>query len=290
MPLPHLLSVPEMAITSFERAHGMRVTIHDLAGELAPFLAAGRMWHRLPACDTVKELGHDAACVAFDVDRVRADLASLPDGRVHVCHAGFVECVVPGFQRGVLAWVLFAGIRRPGRHLAMAAPAPVTTALTWARSARLPPTIDDGDAWVVLEGLRQLQARLRTWVDRHARAADGAGPAAAPGDRHLLRREIVLRAIAENHRQPFPLAALADGLGLSRGRACREVRRLFGVGFQQLLLRERVRTAEHLLRHTDEPLEQVARRSGFGDASMLYRAFRAAFGISPGRYRSIPKV
>ncbi|MBA3848044.1 MAG: helix-turn-helix domain-containing protein [Planctomycetes bacterium] len=68
------------------------------------------------------------------------------------------------------------------------------------------------------------------------------------------------------------------------------MRRLFGVGFQELLLRERVRTAEHLLRHTDEPLERIARRSGFGDASMLYRAFRAAFGVSPGRYRRIPKV
>lgn len=46
-----------------------------------------------------------------------------------------------------------------------------------------------------------------------------------------------------------------------------------------------VRMADELLRYTDMPLDEVARRSGFGTQLNLYYGIKRQFDTSPGRHR-----
>jgi hypothetical protein len=158
-----LATIPEQALTAFEELHRLQVTVHDLDGSLWPFLSPQRLMHRHPLCTAVK-VHHGAACVRFGVDELRKDINRFADGRVQVCHAGLVEFVVPVFSEGQLAWVLFAGLRTPGRRLndAVTDTTPPPRPLPWKRDAELPAPIDDAEAALLLEALRQLGARFRS--------------------------------------------------------------------------------------------------------------------------------
>ena len=48
-----------------------------------------------------------------------------------------------------------------------------------------------------------------------------------------------------------------------------------------------MRLAQELLETTDEPVEWIARRAGFGDATNLRRNFRRIAGVSPRSYRHV---
>lgn len=50
--------------------------------------------------------------------------------------------------------------------------------------------------------------------------------------------------------------------------------------------RRRLDEARRLLELTDYPIEQIARKVGFGGAATLRQNFKAAFGIAPAAYRS----
>lgn len=52
------------------------------------------------------------------------------------------------------------------------------------------------------------------------------------------------------------------------------------------ILRTRLERADHLLRETSLPMEQVAEHSGYADTKTFYRNFRAAFGCTPGERRN----
>jgi transcriptional regulator GlxA family with amidase domain len=47
----------------------------------------------------------------------------------------------------------------------------------------------------------------------------------------------------------------------------------------------RLETARRLILQTDLPLPDVAARCGFSSQSILGRAFKAAYGEAPGRFR-----
>jgi transcriptional regulator GlxA family with amidase domain len=62
----------------------------------------------------------------------------------------------------------------------------------------------------------------------------------------------------------------ADGVGVAPGHYVRQIR---------------VTAARRKLEQTDLPLQQVARRCGFGTPESLRRGFIAALGVTPGAYR-----
>jgi AraC family transcriptional regulator, transcriptional activator FtrA len=53
----------------------------------------------------------------------------------------------------------------------------------------------------------------------------------------------------------------------------------------QWLVRQRVLLAQRLLETTDEPVERVAERCGFGSAAGLRQHFRRSLSTSPLAYR-----
>jgi len=81
------------------------------------------------------------------------------------------------------------------------------------------------------------------------------------------------------------LADLARECGLSGSHFARSFKVSFGVSSHRWLTHLRVEHAKELMRHTREPLGQIARRAGFGDQPAFTRTFQRIVGVSPGRWR-----
>jgi hypothetical protein len=194
--------VPERAILAWEKAHGLRITVHDLRGSLWPFLEPERFQHTQAICQAVKLMGRDRSCVFWEINRLRRDVAAFPKGRVQVCHAGLVEWIVPVFGDEKLEWVLFAGVRRvaPGLSAIYDEHMPLPAEMWRDARHQLPPVANE-EAEELLEHLRQLAARLRLWHLEN----ETSGKALLAGNRPLradnvaARRTSILRFVAMYH-------------------------------------------------------------------------------------------
>jgi len=279
------LDIPEKAVLAFENITGLTVTVHDKLRVLWPFLAPNRFYHRHAFCQAVKTATKES-CYAFEVDDLPEILEAQPEGRVHVCPAGGVECTVPVFWRRRLIAVLFAGIRRPGRALQCAVREPLSPRAVAAAPVLTLAAVAEHEAQLHLELLRQLGARIREWyVEYERRGGDPFGFAAGPAP-EPDRRVVILRYVRTQHTKPdVSLGSLAGVLGLSPDRTAHVVKELCKQTFLQLLTECRVRTAASWLRHSSGSVLDIALRSGFGDVSHFHRVFKRQMGVTPHGYR-----
>jgi AraC family transcriptional regulator len=104
-----------------------------------------------------------------------------------------------------------------------------------------------------------------------------------PLPRWLLLAERCLRERLE-HR--WSLTELAAEAGVSPVRLSRGFRRSYGESVGDRLRRLRLEAARDRLRQPASDLAAVALDCGFADQSHLTRAFRAAFGVTPGAFRA----
>ncbi|MEU1529016.1 SpoIIE family protein phosphatase [Streptomyces fagopyri] len=95
----------------------------------------------------------------------------------------------------------------------------------------------------------------------------------------------VLDRVAADPRGDHSLQALADTAALSSRHLTRLFRSEVGTTAGEYVKRIRLEAAQALLEGGDEPLDTVARRSGFRTEETMRRAFRNQFGVSPGTYR-----
>lgn len=94
------------------------------------------------------------------------------------------------------------------------------------------------------------------------------------------------RAWALQHLdRPLPLEELARHAGMSVRTLTRRFRQEAGMTPGDWLVRQRVEHARHLLETSDLPIDQLARRGGFGSPASFRRHFHAAIGVSPQAYR-----
>lgn len=281
---PDLLETPEWAIAVFEDLTGLRVAIHDLAGDLWPFLPPERFRHSSACCAAVKAR-HDWACVDFEITRLHRDILRTPEGRFHTCHAGFMEWALPVIAKDRLAWILFAGQARAAgafQHLLH----DIRRTTSQAPRAATLPAVNESRADVILEALRQLRTRLLEWhgeasaLSRHAPGSP-SGPARELADRRALIQGILYRG----HTEQGSLADLARALHLGESRTSHLVKELFGCSYVQLLTRLRLRTAARLLRESSLSILEVCHGSGFQDLSHFHRSFQKRFSTTPLNYR-----
>jgi AraC-like DNA-binding protein len=121
--------------------------------------------------------------------------------------------------------------------------------------------------------------------------AEGLMAAAREGFEFGLARAIDLRAVerarqflhAESSRVVVS-AELEAITGLTRYDLCRQFKMAFKTSPHRYLLMRRLEHARPLLRGSG-PLAEIAVEAGFADQSHFTRAFKAAFGLTPGRYR-----
>lgn len=112
------------------------------------------------------------------------------------------------------------------------------------------------------------------FIERPVPEADGEGTAPA--------RAWALARLAE----PVTVADLAARAGMSLRTFTRRFREETGSSPAKWLNLQRVEHARHLLEVTDLPVDEVARRSGFGSAVSLRQHLHAVLGVAPTAYRS----
>lgn len=125
---------------------------------------------------------------------------------------------------------------------------------------------------------------VRTALAAHVVAAYGrlrptSVPALSP--RELQRvRDLVEAQLAS----PLRLADLAAAVPLSPYHFSRAFKAATGITPHEFVVRRRVEAAKALLQRGKLSVGEVARRTGFTDASHLARQFRRRVGMSPARY------
>ncbi len=85
--------------------------------------------------------------------------------------------------------------------------------------------------------------------------------------------------------RPLSLAEMAGQAGMSVRTLSRRFREEVGVSPGKWLTRQRVELARRLLEASDLPVDQIARRAGFGTTVSLRQHLHAALGVSPIAYR-----
>jgi AraC-like DNA-binding protein len=264
------LSIPEQAISAFERVHDVLITVHDFSGRIKQRLAINRTFHRHPLCHAAKARDNERGCLAFDLVALHAQAPLHPQGFLQRCHAGLVEAVVPVRIDGEVMGIVMAGVRSQGSE-----ELPLTRSLPQAPDIAKPVWTSE-QALTVLECLRQLAARLERWLAD----TDGDGAASATD-----RRSTILHVISHGAPKGVTLPQLAARLGLSVDRTGHVVREEFGITFLDLVNQHRLERAAALLKHSDLAIATIALNSGFGDVSTFHRRFRAQFKVTPRAFR-----
>lgn len=88
-----------------------------------------------------------------------------------------------------------------------------------------------------------------------------------------------------NFAEPAGEEILAKELNLSRRQLDRVLRKYYGMGYRQKLIRARMDHAAWLLRTTDWHISRVAAYVGYTSDSAFFQVFRQHFGTTPSRYR-----
>lgn len=97
--------------------------------------------------------------------------------------------------------------------------------------------------------------------------------------------DVAVRWALDRLGSPVDLDSWAASVHVSRRTFTRRFRARTGTSPTRWLLHQRLSLAQVLLETTDQPVEEVARRSGFGTAAALRQHFTARFRTSPGRHR-----
>lgn len=266
----------EQAIRDAEAALGVAITIRDDVGffataDGASLLGPTRRTHRPPpACG----IGFDRRCIDHCRHAVNRQAAAASGPFLHHCWKGLTEVVVPISDRGVTRALLFAGAwRRTAQPPATATGLPAA----WRRHFRALPRHDEAHATRLGRLLTLVAAGLVHLRDGHRLGGDD-------------RRARILRHVADHHARGASIAGLARILGLSPSRAGHLVQECFGVPLGALVMTERLARAKGLLLTTEMSVAAIAQRVGMPDACHFNRAFRAAVGLPPGRFRRLNRA
>ena len=127
-------------------------------------------------------------------------------------------------------------------------------------------------------------------VDRFLSRNRAAPSVRAPGAADRRRAVDAALWIDAHAEEPVRLGTLGRRAGLSPFHFLRVFSRVLGVTPHQYLLAARLRRAAALLAHPDRPVTDVAFEVGFGDLSHFARTFRRSVGVSPGRFRRLPRA
>jgi transcriptional regulator GlxA family with amidase domain len=91
--------------------------------------------------------------------------------------------------------------------------------------------------------------------------------------------------VLEHVDEALPVDRIAAGIGMSSRTLSRWCRAHFSESPAELVRRLRLDEARRLLEETPLPLKDITARTGFGDASTMWRAFTQRLGVTPAAYR-----
>jgi len=89
----------------------------------------------------------------------------------------------------------------------------------------------------------------------------------------------------QNLDKNISVDSLADKANMSRRTFDRKFRASFDLSPKEWLIRQRIERAKGLLEQEPTPIEQLAYRAGFENATTMRHHFRRVVGVSPNQYR-----
>jgi AraC-like DNA-binding protein len=95
----------------------------------------------------------------------------------------------------------------------------------------------------------------------------------------------LLRLLQDDPAHPWTVAALAAKAGVPGAALARRFTALVGEPPMTYLTGRRLALAADRLRDSEDTLDTVARRVGYGSAFALSTAFKRVYGVSPVEYR-----
>ena len=95
----------------------------------------------------------------------------------------------------------------------------------------------------------------------------------------------VISYLNGHYREPVTSRTLAAHFHYSAEYINKRLKEEMGTTIHACLAKLRLQRASRLLVYSDRPVQEIARECGFSDVSLLYKAFRRAFGLSPSQYR-----
>jgi len=101
----------------------------------------------------------------------------------------------------------------------------------------------------------------------------------------LFPRKALLALMTGVAAEPLRVAEIAASFGLSERTLSRRFAAATGRGPRAYLQHARIEHAKRLLETAGDPIDQVRRRAGYGDAAAFRRVFKHATGLSPSGYR-----
>lgn len=112
-------------------------------------------------------------------------------------------------------------------------------------------------------------------------------------NRLLARRSLLDPRIAhlasfirDNYHRRLTLAEMADTVNLSRWRLCHLFKESMGTSPERYLTQVRLEKARLLLETEFLTVKEVMNRVGMSDASYFARSFKAAYGVTPIKYKN----
>jgi AraC family transcriptional regulator, transcriptional activator of pobA len=122
-------------------------------------------------------------------------------------------------------------------------------------------------------------------LDEIVRAAPPLGEAPSRGG-ELPLVAASLRYIERHCLGPLTLGELAAAVGKSPAHLTTVLRRATGKSAVQWMIAGRLAEARRLLSSSDEPVERIAERVGYADATHFIRLFRRQHGVTPAAWRA----
>jgi AraC family transcriptional regulator, melibiose operon regulatory protein len=135
--------------------------------------------------------------------------------------------------------------------------------------------------------LLEVEARLRRLAYKMETERAGNPPVKTSGDDPpgFKKARSMAGFIIAHYTELISVEQVAEAADLNPDYATRLFRRHFQASILEYLTRYRLAHAQRLLVTTSKPVAEVTREAGFGSTSRFYAAFKAAFGISPGKFR-----
>ncbi len=272
----------ENAFLCFEHWSNTQVIFYDSPLVISQY---SRSMHRNSYCQIVKACGHEKQCAAFDWKQLMLNAHKFRNGGIKICRGGLWEWFCPVFQQDdKLIGVLLAGQRIANAEAAGKFPVYQTKDPLWKLSDTpemhgIPPLdLSSGEDEWVMEGLRQLTARVRDICLRHC---------TEDLKRENLPRKEFLRLLFERlHRNDdFSVETLAKYFHLSTSRMYHLIKKISGKTFQQLCNELRLKEATDLLEDSGLLIREISDYCNFSSPAYFFRIFKATYGMTPEEYR-----
>ncbi len=110
---------------------------------------------------------------------------------------------------------------------------------------------------------------------------------ASPSEQLIAKRITAIRQyLNTSYHMPISLGMLADRMFLSPQYLSKFIKKHLGCTFSHYLTQIRLENAHAQLVHTEDSITAIALNNGFPNIAAFHRAFREAYGASPGSYRA----